>query len=281
MGEAELIFYPTTINSTPVYRFPSSGLNGNESSNQGEHMDIPLHVQAWQKERENRNVSFDSFQAATEVFGGDLSIVNHTDHPTTSILGKPNDYGTYSLSQIPEGMTEQSLLEALQGNPVVVFIECMDKLAARPAYDQLKAEHPEAVIVTLSMGGGILQEDVIRRPQGNKINNVQVWRGEAIKTQLAYLEQLVGRAGANVEVVVSTGHDCQCGACKFYNNDVAVHENIGAQKGSEEEQNEMKRLITEHTAAHMPQAWLEAGIVKTGLVRIDEAGQKASTEYFN
>ncbi len=217
-------------------------------------------VKRWQTEIEKNEVTWESFSQANAVFGGDYSIVRHPDTPVRGIFDVPNDQGMYSLSNV-ESLNEEEFLQRTEGKEVVVLVMCMDARAQRQTYEEIKKKHPESVLLVLSMGGGIVQQDNIVRA-GSKVD---VYRSQALATELHYIQSHV----QNVEAVYVTGHDCQCGACKFFNDDVAVHEVLGVEKGSTQETDEMAKRIQAGATELMPKEWQLAGKVKQYVVHID------------
>lgn len=223
-------------------------------------MSIKDQVKQWRTEREQGRVSFDSFHQANQTFAGDYSIVNHSDTKKRGIFDEPNPTGVYSLSTT-EGLTSQEFDAKVTGKNVVVLVMCMDRRAQRQTYDEVKSRHPNATILTLSMGGGIVQQDTIKR-EGK---GVEVYRSQALQTELAFISQ----RAKTVEAVYATGHDCQCGACKFFNDGKAVHEVLNVGKGSKPETDEMAGRINAGVNSLVPRQWIDAGIVKKTVVHID------------
>lgn len=230
-----------------------------------EEQSMDINVLRWKQEREERSVSWDSFCQALRVFDEDLGIVNHPDTPKRKITDEPhsqNDehgHAQYSLSTA--GMTETELKNAINGKNIVVLVMCMDARAQHQTYEQVKKNHSDAVILTLSMGGGMVQQDEIIRGE----LRVNVYRSQALATELSYLSQII--PDGSLEAVYATGHDCQCGACKYFNNDKAVHEVLGAVKGGEEEGNEMRKRIDKGAQDLIPLQW--ASKTRKYLVHID------------
>jgi hypothetical protein len=222
----------------------------------------PLSEQAkqWQKERETGEVSWRSFVDANAVFSGDYAIVKHEDTPRRGIFEEPNAQGMYSLSTV-SGLSEEEYAQNVEGKSVVVLVMCMDARAQRQTYEQVRSQHPDSTILVLSMGGGVVQQDEIKR-EGK---SVEVYRSQALATELSYIQ----RHTPGVEVVYATGHDCQCGACKFFQDDVAVHEQLGVGKGAEEETAEMASRVNDGVEALVPQEWKDAGLVQEFVVHID------------
>lgn len=223
-------------------------------------MSINNQVKQWKTEIEQGRVSFESFHQANQTFAGDYAIVNHSDTPKRRIFDEPNSTGMYSLSTT-EGLTSQEFDAKVSGKNVVVLVMCMDKRAQRQTYAEVKSRHPNATILTLSMGGGIVQQDTIQR-EGK---DVQVHRFQALQTELSFIFQ----RAKSVEAVYATGHDCQCGACKFFNDGKAVHEALNVGKGSKPETDEMANRINAGVNSLVPQQWIKSGIVKRAVVHID------------
>lgn len=226
----------------------------------GESMSPKDQARQWQSEREKGNVTYESFNQANRIFAGDYSIVNHPEDKR-GIFDEPNPQGRYSLSTT-EGLSSQEFDAKVTGKNVVVLVMCMDKRAQRQTYDEVKNRHPNATILTLSMGGGIVQQDTIKR-EGK---DVEVYRSQALQTELAFISQ----RAKTVEAVYATGHDCQCGACKFFNDDTPVHKVLNVDKGSKPETDEMANRISAGVNSLVPQQWIKSGIVKRAVVHIDK-----------
>lgn len=234
-------------------------------------MSLKEKVAVWQKERAEGKVSWESLVAAASTFAGDYAIVNHAGDPVVSMMGEPRSGDhLYSVSG-PIDMNESGFEEQVKDKECVVVVACMDARAVTETYNQLKAQYPDKVIIFMSMGGGIVQQDEVVQ-QGN---TQEVHRAQALSTMLEYV-----REKANVVKVIATGHDARCGAVAFYNDGKGVPELLGVEKGSEAEQEDMKKRIAEATSAVIPKEWSEAGIVETALVHIDEHNHTVETHSF-
>lgn len=204
-------------------------------------------VQKWAKEREAGEVSFESFKEASEIFGNDYAIVGHGGEPVVNYFEAPRPHGEYTVTGLA-GMNEEQFIEELSEQPITLFIACMDKRGAKLSYDEIKEMMVEqglldTKLMALLMGGGVIQEDEITQDG----QAVEVFRGQALETMLAYIAQ-----NAEVAHVFSTDHDCRCGACAFYNDGQGVPEKLGVERGSDGEQLEMESQIMAHTELHLP-----------------------------
>jgi hypothetical protein len=145
--------------------------------------------------------------AAIDVFANDHTLV-HGDFMYQSAHVPPADYGIYSISLI----TPETPIEAIK-KAKVVFVECMDKRVALPAYEQLVAEAAtqgitQQEILVLSPGGGTLQESPRRE--------------RALRNQLTYIAALA----PELHTIVVSGHTSDltketsggCGAVKHFCN---------------------------------------------------------------
>ncbi len=216
-------------------------------------------IEQWKKELEVGEVTWKSVQEAFATYEGDYGIVDHAGDPVVSVLGEPRrgDHH-YSVSGLA-GMSEQDFLAAVEGKKTAVLIACMDKRAIADTYDQVREEVGEDVeLITLSMGGGIVQEDVITRDK----QRVTVNRALALRVITQYIDQV-----ADVVKVVVTGHDRQCGAVKFYKDGTPLHQELGVEKGAPEEQAAMIDMINAKANEILPANW--SGVADTRLVTIN------------
>jgi hypothetical protein len=179
---------------------------------------------------------YTKFGKALETFANDYAIVGHAGDPVVSIFGVPREGRgpdhKYTVTNVPETMTEDDFKEAIGNNPVVIINMCMDARGAVDTYKQLaqkaRAEFSEnVVIILLAHGGGIIQVDeAIRDGQRVKLN-----RETASKNIYGYL----AKYAKQIVRIHAGGHDCRCGACAFYNDGVGVPEVHNIPKGSQDE----------------------------------------------
>ncbi len=199
-------------------------------------------------------INFATFRNALEVFSKDYGIVNHPDDPLVSIFDRPRsgtgpDEHKYTVSAVPSGMTETGFKEVINGKKVVVIDMCMDARGAVNTYNTLeeKAKEefgPDVLILLISHGGGIIQVDEAVRG-GEK---VALGREKASRTIYGYLAKYENQ----VDCIYAGGHDCRCGACAFYNDGIGVPEQLDVERGSQEEMDEMSRLVKESAAQIIP-----------------------------
>ncbi len=199
-------------------------------------------------------INFATFRKAFEVFSKDYGIVNHPNDPLVSIFDRPrsgsgHDDHKYTVTTVPSEMTEASFKEKINGRKLVVIDMCMDARGALNTYNTLeeKAKEefgPDVLILLISHGGGIIQVDEAVRAG----ETVALGREKASRTIYGYLAKYENQ----VACVYAGGHDCRCGACAFYNDNVGVPEQLGVEKGSEEEMNEMSRLVEESATQIIP-----------------------------
>lgn len=211
-----------------------------------------------------QKVTWDEFTTAFAVFGGlkggDYAIVNHSDTPYANPFSRPNGLDAernrqYSVTQIPEGMTEEKFLRELKTRSIL-FIGCMDKDAIGPAWDLLAKEDAEENIMTLSIGGGIVQE--------------RDDRVAALKTVLTYLSE-----NGNFQTVIPTGHNHSCGLVKaVINSGKTLPEVLGEDPASGKENTAMKSLILNGVkAVNLDVLFSTSGVtVIPMLVSIDRQG---------
>lgn len=211
-------------------------------------------VARWQHEiQENgEKVPFSVFKEALEIFSNDYGLVGHAGDPTVTPFEAPRE-NAYSLTQLND-LGEDEIKEQLQGKKWTVFIECMDKRGVRGAYDHLKETNPDLLV--LSMGGGVVQTDSVRSGEKDYFSA----RGQALTHILNYLAQ-----NAEIEKVIATGHDCNCGACKHYAGGVPVTDQLATNgesvvPGGEEEQREMARRINQASEKWIPEVLQEKTI---------------------
>ena len=220
-----------------------------------------------EEEGKERIISFDEFRNALDVFGGDYAIVGHDGEPIVPFNEEPRPHGEYTVTGLGN-MSEGDFAEFAKTVDAIV-VNCMDKRGARKTYEEyrewLKKEKriKNPVILMVAVGGGIVQQDEILR-DGNKVN---VGRKKAMGTVLQYLAQEV-----NPKHVLVTDHDRRCGAVAHFHDGQGLPERLGVEKGSEREQEEMKKLINAGYEDLVPDKW--RGIVDKALVHFadDENG---------
>lgn len=157
-------------------------------------------------------VSWADFVAAVRVFKDDYLIVNHPDTPVRAPWDEPNKTGEYSLTQIPEGMTEEEFKEKVAGVTDVVFT-CMDKDCTHSTWEKMRNE--QVNVLMFSWGGGVVQHDIEGREGAV----------DALVTIATYLAQLK-REGAmpQLERIHADDHDNVCGAVKAFLGGMPLHE---------------------------------------------------------
>ncbi|GIK84411.1 MAG: hypothetical protein BroJett025_10330 [Patescibacteria group bacterium] len=193
---------------------------------------------------QKKEVSFQDFAAAFKVFAGDYGIVGHAGEPTVSIFDEPRkgrgrDH-KYTVTTVPEGMTETQFKEKIGDNPVVVIDMCMDARGAVDTYTKLAREAKRkfgsrTVIILISHGGGIIQVDEATRER----KKVNLGRKTASSTIYRYL----ANHSEQIKQIYAGGHDCRCGACAFYNDGVGVPEKLNCEKGSQKEIKAMQDMV--------------------------------------
>ena len=145
-------------------------------------------------------ISFEHFVEAMRVFANDYEIVAHPELEIRTCWEEPNDPGTYSLTQIPAGMTEVKFLEKMRGITDIA-LTCMDKDCAHSTWEKIEAE-PEQIMM-LTWGGGVVQggRDRVR----------------ALQVIASYLSQLKWDGKLpNLSLIHADDHDHVCGAVKVW-----------------------------------------------------------------
>ena len=179
--------------------------------------------------------TWDQFKEAFAVFHNDYQIVGHPGEPTVSPFDEPREYGKYSLTQIPDLMTEKEF-ESQMGSMKKILITCMDKRVARKIWESENGASGEVFL--LAIGGGVVQNRERRK---------------AIEVIAGYLAQF-----HQLRKVVASDHEHVCGAVKYFLANVGLsNENglpglLGKPSGSEEEREIMNRLI-----AHGAHPWIK------------------------
>ena len=207
------------------------------------------------KPMENKETlsGWQEFAEAMAVFAGDLDIVGHGQEEPVSPFAVPKEYGEYTLTQLPEGMTEEEFKELMAGVDTIV-ISCMDKRVAYPVWQQ--SGGPERKVLLLAVGGGVVQ-------------NKDRW--SAMEKIAQYLSQF------KIDRVAATDHDHVCGAVKYFlgklglENDSGLPGLLGKKPGEEQEKQYMEKLIRKGA-----KPWIEAfgeDKVELQLAVVDEEGQ--------
>ena len=75
--------------------------------------------------------TWDQFREAMEVFKDDLGIAGHGDELPISPFDPSKEYGQYSLTQIPDDMSEEQFRNQM-ANVRKITITCMDRRKTRP-----------------------------------------------------------------------------------------------------------------------------------------------------
>jgi hypothetical protein len=219
--------------------------------------------------------SWQQFVEAVNKFKDDYAIVGHAGEKRVGFFGELRPHLDYSVTgREVETMTESEFLEELREKPLVLLVECMDKRGARLTQEKVLNEvmpengfDPEKVkLMTLAMGGGVIQRDIITTEQGEEKT---VDRGKAFETILEYIA-----AQAQVSLVVATGHNHRCGAEAFAAGGKGWPERLEVDPGDEVENQKMKELIKLQAAQHLPQQWQDQGLVKLYLVRFSPRPEK-------
>lgn len=192
-------------------------------------------------------VTFAEFAHAFRVFGGDYGIVGHPELEKRLPWDEPNPAGAYSLTQVPENMTEEEFLRGVEDMTDLV-ITCMDKDCAHSTWEQLQQTGKK--VVMFSFGGGVVQ-DVIESGAD---------RVSALYTIARYTGGL--RRGGHLkklETVHAADHDSVCGAVKLFLGKKPLHELLTEKLGrqitehSPEENNMMAALVRDGA-----QNWIQA-----------------------
>jgi carbonic anhydrase len=179
--------------------------------------------------------TWDQFKEAFVVFHNDYQIVGHPGEPTVSPFDEPREYGKYSLTQIPDLMTEKEF-ESQMVSMKKILITCMDKRVARKIWESENGASGEVFL--LAIGGGVVQ------------NRERLKAVEVIAGYLAQFHWL--------REVVASDHEHVCGAVRYFLANAGLsHEDglpglLGKPPGSEEEREIMNRLI-----AHGAQPWIQ------------------------
>ena len=147
-----------------------------------------------------KRISFERFVKAMQVFSNDYEIVAHPELEIRTCWEEPNDAGTYSLTQIPAGMTEVEFLEKMQGITDIA-VTCMDKDCAHSTWEKIEAE-PEQIMM-LTWGGGVVQN-------GRE-------RVRALQVIASYLSELKWEGKLpDLSLIHADDHDHVCGAVKVW-----------------------------------------------------------------
>ncbi len=157
-------------------------------------------------------LSFGDFVSAVRVFANDYSIVNRPELPVRSPFDEPNEAGKFSLTQIPEGMTESEFVERMR--PITdVVVTCMDKDCAHSTWERSGAGAERVMMLT--WGGGVVQHNLEGREGA----------AEAMGTIAEYLAQLK-REGRlpNLKTIHADSHDSVCGAVEAFLGGKPLHE---------------------------------------------------------
>jgi hypothetical protein len=210
-------------------------------------------LQSSNERRNMERVLFADFVQAVKVFAGDYSIVNHAELEVRSPWDEPNPAGVYSLTQLPEGMTEDEFLGRMQ--PITdIVITCMDKDCAHSTWEQMGIEPMKLMMLT--WGGGIVQ------------HNLEGREGvvEAMGTIANYLAQLK-REGKlpNLATIHADDHDSVCGAVKAFLGGTPLHEYLGQFLGREvtehsPEEDEVMEWLVRHGAQGFVAAFSGTGV---------------------
>ena len=148
----------------------------------------------------SKRISFKGFVEAMQVFANDYEIVGHPELEIRTCWEEPNEAGTYSLTQIPAGMTEVEFVEKMQ--PITdIAVTCMDKDCAHSTWEKIEAE-PEQIMM-LTWGGGVVQKG------RDRVQSMQVIA--------SYLSQLK-RDGQlpDLSLIHADDHNHVCGAVKVW-----------------------------------------------------------------
>jgi carbonic anhydrase len=179
--------------------------------------------------------TWDQFKGAFAVFHNDYQIVGHPGEPAVSPFDKPREYGKYSLTQIPDLMTEKEF-ESEMGSIRKILITCMDKRVARKIWES--EDGAGGSVFLLAIAGGVVQNRDRRK---------------AMEVIAGYLAQF-----PQVREVCASDHEHVCGAVRYFLANVGLsHEDglpglLGKPPGSEEEREIMNRLI-----AHGAEPWIQ------------------------
>ena len=179
--------------------------------------------------------TWDQFKEAFSVFHNDYQIVGYPGEPTVSPFDEPREYGKYSLTQIPDLMTEKEF-ESRMGS-IKKFLLHVWISGLREKSGNLKMGRAAKFFSWLSVGGVVQNRERIKAV-------------EVIAGYLAQFHQL--------EEVVASDHDHACGAVRYFLANVGLsHEDglpglLGKPPGSKEEREIMNRLIT-----HGAQLWIQ------------------------
>ncbi|MCG6982031.1 MAG: hypothetical protein LJE88_11545 [Deltaproteobacteria bacterium] len=148
----------------------------------------------------SKRIPFQKFLEAMQVFTNDYEMVGHPELEIRTCWEEPNDAGTYSLSQIPAGITEVEFLEKMQGITDIA-VTCMDKDCAHSTWEKIEAE-PEQIMM-LTWGGGVVQK-------GRD-------RVVALQAIASYLSQLKWDGKLpNLSLIHADDHNHVCGAVKVW-----------------------------------------------------------------
>ena len=209
-------------------------------------------------------VTFEQLKGAFNVFKDDYKIVNHPNTPVNTPFNVPNQpdaHGRqYNLTLIPEEMTEKEYLSHLEApEGIVLFIGCMDRDAALPAYQELQKQYSGKKIIYLTVAGGVVQKEQQRK--------------DAMRTIITHASQHQD----HIEAVIATDHDHTCGKVKAALAGAPLAQVIGIElpevgnPAPPAEQAEMKSLIA-GGITELGLRKLFPGKVLPGLVAINRQG---------
>ena len=149
-----------------------------------------------------QSVTFEEFVGAVSVFANDYNLVGESGAPIKAPWDEPNEAGTYSLTQIPEGLSEGEFVERVQ-EVSDIAITCMDKDCAHSTWEKIDAEPENTLMFT--WGGGVVQHNVDGREGAV----------EAIATIASYFARLKHEGRwTNLKHIHADDHDSVCGAVK-------------------------------------------------------------------
>ncbi len=156
--------------------------------------------------------TYQDLRQAFKTFEGDYNIVGHPELPVRHPWEEPNPPGTYSLTQIPESMSEDEFLERVKG-VTSIGVTCMDKDCAHSTWEKLKSGGANVMMITLA--GGVVQHDLEQRPGATK----------AMNTMARYFAHQKREGNMpNLVEVHCDDHDSVCGAVKVSLGGVPLHE---------------------------------------------------------
>ncbi len=149
----------------------------------------------------NPNTLFKCAVKAGEIFKNDYKLV-HGDYSIGSVADPPSAYGIYSIRIVTSCDQPNRLSRAK-----VLIVGCMDKRIARPQYIEVlqKFNLEPKEILTLYVGGGIIQED----PKREKSLKAQV----AYIAKTAPLRTIIASSHAGDSTLSESGG---CGGIKYF-----------------------------------------------------------------